>query len=80
MSYFQDGIIYIIVPTVEATTEMENNMKRDFNASFSTVKRSTDLVEKVLFKVKEPVDDSFCGYTWYNHDDILVELQKDEWN
>lgn len=78
MSYFSDGVIYIIVPTLSATTQMWNELKRHFNANSSTVRRSTGTPEKILFKVKDPVSSVFDGYYWYNHDEIIAILDDPE--
>lgn len=79
MSYFEGGIIYIIVPTTSVTTEMINNMKVSFNSTEDTIRVSTGTPEKKLFKVKNPISSAFNGYEWFSHNDILFELEKQEW-
>lgn len=78
MSYFIDDKIYIVVPTVDVTIEMVNNVKKDFYSSASTLRKNDD-ESKTLFKVRSPVSAVFNGYEWLNHDDILIELEKAEW-
>lgn len=81
MSHFPDGVVYIIVPTLSETEEMLNNMKRSFNVTSDTLRRSDplDLPQQTLYKVKEPVSAAFNGYTWYNWEEIQVELEASKW-
>ena len=82
MSYFKNGVAYVLVPKLDVTTEMINNSKRDFNANLSTLRESNqaqDADKKILFKVKHPFSAIFNGYPWFNHKEILVELEKSEW-
>ena len=82
MSYFKNDIAYIIVPKIDVTNEMVNNMKRDFNIQWTDVDnnslaKNTD--DKLLFKLKTPVSAIFNGYVWHNSEDIDVILQQAEW-
>ena len=78
MSYFRNGVVYIIVPDADITNEMENNAKKSFDVVLSTMRTSTD--DETLFKIKiEFVGSAFNSYAWYNREDILVEMEKTEW-
>lgn len=79
MSYFSNGVVYIIVPASEVTFTMVNNSKMSFNSSLETLRKSND-GSLVLFKVKDPVDSSFNNYQWHNIESINLELQKVEWS
>lgn len=83
MSFFApSGVIYILVPTLSVTNEMVNSMKKDFNTSSDDIRESNEALisnRKKLFKVRKPVISAFNGYTWYNHSEILVILEGDEW-
>jgi len=79
MSYFINGIVYIIVPDTDITNEMINNVKKDFYTD-GTERKTTSGTPKTLFKVRTPISAIFNGYIWYNHKDILIELDKPEWN
>lgn len=76
MSYFKSGFKYIIVPDLVITEDMQNNMKNSVNSTVETSGRTkeSELVQKTLFKVKEPVSDSFNGYTWHNDETIRQAL------
>lgn len=81
MSYFSNGIIYIIIPDVQITQEMINNMKTSFNSTTSTCGHtlSSATIQKTLFKVKAPVNSAFEGYTWYNNETIKAALVGPDW-
>jgi len=78
VSYFNDKILYIIVPTDDLTNEMENNVKRDYNSTRETFRKNIAGTEYVL-KVRAPISSVFNGYEWLNQKDILVEMAKPEW-
>ena len=77
MSYFNDGIIYIIVPVDDVTEHMINNSKMFFNTEYETMRESND--NRVLFKIKAPVHEAFDGYEWFNKISIKEEMKKPEW-
>lgn len=78
MSYFTDGTIYIIIPIVDITNEMENNVKKGFNSTIATSRKSLDGT-LVLCKLKEPISNAFNGFVWLNKKDIKKEMAKAEW-
>lgn len=79
MSYFRNGVIYVIVPTADITTEMINIMKLSFNSTPTSL-RETGARDKTLFKIKNPTSSVFNSYIWFNSRDIKIELKKEEWN
>lgn len=68
-SPFKNGVVYLIIPTADLTTEMINISKKHFNVTSGTLRKSSDTTQTIL-KVKEPVDPLFNGYTWYTHKEI----------
>lgn len=78
MSCFTNNVVYIIIPTVDITTQMENMMKTSFSADCCSIKKN-DVDTKRIFKTKLPVSEVFMSYKWYSHKEILVEIQNTEW-
>ena len=79
MSYFTDGIVYVIVTTTDITNEMENSMKSNANTTKDTARKSLDGALTVC-KLKEPISNAFNGYVWFNKNDIKIEMAKVEWS
>ena len=79
MSYFGNGVVYIIVPTIDVSNEMINNTKVSFSSTVSSLRKSIDLT-LTLFKTKSPVSGVFNGYAWYNYQDINPVLDSAEWS
>ena len=81
MSYFPDGVAYIIVPDDDISTEMVNNAKISFNSDYDTLRKTLPEVfpKRVLFKVVTPVCPVFDGYEWFNIATIKIEMAKVEW-
>lgn len=78
MAYFEDGIAYVIVPTVDITNDMVNSVKRDFFATQAMLRKSNDGTE-TLFKVKQPINSAFDGYVWMNLSECLIKMEEAEW-
>jgi hypothetical protein len=83
MSYFPDGVIFVIVPTDDVTEEMVNNSKRSFyvtgSASENSFRKSVDGTS-TLIKVRAPASAVFDGYSWYNSIDIKNVVTGQEWD
>ena len=81
MSYFPDGVAYIIIPDDDISTEMINNTKISFNSDYDTLRKTLPGVspKQVLFKVITPVSSVFDGYEWFNIATIKIEMAKVEW-
>lgn len=78
MNYFTNGIIYIIVPTIEITIEMENNMKSSSNTTKATARKSLDGL-LTLCKLRRTISNAFNGYPWMSKTDMKIEMQKLAW-
>lgn len=78
MSYFTDDIIYIIMPIADITNEMENNVKKSFNSTVATSRKSLDGT-LIVCKLKQPISNAFNGFVWLNKEDIKKEMAKAEW-
>lgn len=78
MSYFIDGIVNVLVPTVDITNEMENNMKRSFNTTRKTARKSLDKT-LTLCKLKEPISNVFNVYEWLNTPDMRIKMRSADW-
>lgn len=80
MSAFCNGIVYVIVPALSVTQAMINSMRQDFNATQDSIRKSNNLLlVKWLFKVRMPVHPAFDGYKWYTHEEIVAEMENNEW-
>ncbi len=79
MSHFPNGIVYIIVPTIDVTTEMVNEMKRSFTTCLAGLRKSSN-GNSTLLKTREPVSAVFNGLEWYNETEILVILEGGSWD
>lgn len=77
MSYFTNGVIYVIVPTGDITNEMINNAKESYYTTGATLRTSTDGL-KSLFKIKQPISAVFNGYHWYNEAEVKQVLDDPE--
>ena len=80
MSYFPDGVVYIIVPIADVTNEMINNVKMSFNTTLSTMRQTLPAapIQKKVLKLKEPVSSVFNNYKWYNRAGMLAYLSDPE--
>lgn len=79
MSYFCNHPIYVLVPETDVTNEMINNYKMNFHGNSDSIRKSTHLVPLWLFKVRTPISSVFNGYQWYNHDEVLLLIEEEEW-
>lgn len=82
MSYFNDGVEYIIVPDSAITEDMINNTKKAFNSVIDTLRGTLPevAVAKTVFKVKDPISSAFNGFEWLNHKSVLVVMAGPEWS
>lgn len=85
MSFFVNGVVYIIVPVLSSTEEMINNMKRDFYSDWNSIRKSKETLvadQKYLFKVNNPISSAFNGYAWYNEKTIkeVLDNPDERWN
>jgi hypothetical protein len=71
------GCTYAIVPFSDMTQDMIDVC---FETSFATLRHTTEGDDLVVLKWDGPMPSELDGYTCYNHTQILVEMQKPEWN
>lgn len=79
--YSEHGV-FVIVPTISVTEEMINVCKKHFNvignASSNSLRKSA-LDDKTLLRFKDLESGVFDSYQWYTHDEIIIELEEEEW-
>jgi hypothetical protein len=78
MSYFCDGVVYVIVPTADITNAMINASKLGFNTHTETLRKSIDGT-LTLFKIKMDDIEPFKTYECCNCMDIKAALDTADW-
>ena len=67
---------YVIVPFVDVTQEMIDACAE---TSFDTLRHTTEGTDRVILKWTGSTPPVMVGYTQYNHEEILAELEDPDW-
>jgi len=80
MSHFINEVVYIIIPSVDASQYKLNLCRSDFHVT-SPGRESQDGTKNLLkLKLSTVLSTSeFNDYVWFNTDEIKIEMLKTEW-